>query len=163
MTFGSPSRSEDPTDPTSTTPRAPEGSPDERPGTERHAGHRQHPAAPERSRPEASAPLVDAHQQRRGEGPRQRADRPRTPDRAPAPACHPLDRQPLLRPRQHQDRPPQEGPGPHRRPAPRGGGMSPAEVLLAAADKVQFEGWTQFAYAQGANGKTLAADCPNAV
>lgn len=41
--------------------------------------------------------------------------------------------------------------------------MSPAEVLLSAADRVQFQGWTQFAYAQDANGKVVGASNPEAV
>jgi hypothetical protein len=41
--------------------------------------------------------------------------------------------------------------------------MSPSEVLLRAADRVQFGDWTQFTYAQTADGRCVAARHPDAV
>lgn len=41
--------------------------------------------------------------------------------------------------------------------------MDTAEVLLRAADRVQFRGWTQFTYAQDSDGRCVAASDPDAV
>lgn len=41
--------------------------------------------------------------------------------------------------------------------------MSLAEILLEAADKVQFGGWTQHTYAEDAAGNWAASGSPNAV
>jgi hypothetical protein len=41
--------------------------------------------------------------------------------------------------------------------------MTPADVLLKAADRVQFGGWTQYTFAQDAAGRCVGATDPNAV
>lgn len=41
--------------------------------------------------------------------------------------------------------------------------MTTAEILLKAADRVQFEGWTRYQWAEDANGKMVAATAPTAV